>query len=94
MTEEQEKEFLETSKHLPPESVVQFTATIKKFFEEDKVPYNEETLRSALTMCMIIHAGLPPIYGQFTSTSILLLVRLIDEEKSGLITSPIQPIKQ
>ena len=56
MTEEQEKEFLETSKHLPPESVVQFTATIKKFFEEDKVPYNEETLRSALTMCMIIHA--------------------------------------
>ena len=89
MTPEQRKEMLETSQQMPVESVRQFELSVKKFFEEGNIPWNKDTLEACLVMNNLIHAGLPPMYGQFTATAALLLIRLIDELETGLIGSPI-----
>jgi len=80
---------LETSQQMPVEAVRQFEETVKKFFTDENIPWNRDTLEACLVMNNLIHAGLPPMYGQFTATSALLLIRLIDEVGSGLIGSPI-----
>lgn len=94
MTDQQKQEMLEAAKQMPAEAMVQFSSTIKKFFDEEKIPINEDTLRAALVMCNLIFSGLPPVYSQFVMSSILLITRMIDEQKTGLITSPLQVNKK
>lgn len=91
MTKQENDEILQAANQLPVEAVRQFETTIKKFFEEDGIPYNVDTLKACRTMANLTHAGLPPLYGQFTAASGLLLTRLIHESDTGLIASPIKP---
>ena len=89
MTPETRKEMLATSQEMPIEAVRQFELSVKKFFDEENIPWNRDTLEACLVMNNLIHAGLPPMYGQFTATSALLLIRLIEEIDTGLIGSPV-----
>jgi len=79
------------SKDMPPEAVRQMDKVLKSFFEEEGIPYDASHLKAALILGHLIHPNLPPVYGEFVASSILLLYRLIDEQESGLITSFVQP---
>ena len=89
MNKEQRAEMLAVAQDMPVEAVRQFELSVKKFFEEENIPWNRDTLEACLVMNSLIHAGLPPMYGQFTATSALLLIRLIQEIDTGLIGSPV-----
>ena len=91
MTNENKKELIEAAQQLPVEAVRQFEDTIKRFFESDGIPYNKDTLSACVTMAQLIHAGLPPIYATFSASSVLLLMRLIDEQNTGFVASPVKP---
>lgn len=85
------EEFRAASKEMPIEAVRQAEKTLKAFFTDAGVPWNKDTLMSAIEMTKLIHSGLPPVYGQFTAAMMLNLVRLLDELESGFIGSPIKP---
>jgi hypothetical protein len=87
---DQRKELKDAAQQVPVEAVRNMEDVLKKFFEPDGVPYNAETLKASLQMCFLIHPNLPPMYSEFVGSCILILLRLIEEQESGLVGSPIQ----
>lgn len=87
-TLEQKQYLTEAAKQMPAEAVRQMEKVLKDCFAEEKIPYDATHLKACLEMCHLIHPALPPMYGEFVASSILLLIRLIEEQDSGLVASP------
>lgn len=79
----------ESSKEVPIEAVRNMENVLKKFFASGDVPYNHDTLKASLEMCFLIHPNLPPMYSEFIGSCILILIRLIEENETGLVGSPV-----
>ncbi len=90
MNDTQREGLKESAQQIPVEAVRQMEVVLKKFFEEENIPFDASHLKAALQMSFLIHPNLPPIYAQFIASSILILIRLIEEQESGLISSPIK----
>ena len=90
MNDEQRKILKESAAQMPIEAVRQMETVLRRFFDESGTPYNVDTLNAALQMCLLIHPNLPPVYGEFVGSSILLILRLIEEAETGLVGSPIK----
>ncbi len=91
MDDIQKKHMQDAAAQLPADAVRQMEVVVKKFFEEEGVPYDATHLKACKVMCHLFHPTLPPMYSEFVASSILLLIRLIEEEDTGLVASPIKP---
>ena len=90
-TLEQRKYLSEASKQMPAEAVRKMGEVMRENFKEADIPYDASHLKACLELAHLVHPTLPPMYGEFVASSILLLIRLIEEEETGLVASPIQP---
>lgn len=88
--QKQKDQLLAAAKGMPPAAIAQLKKIMKENFADEDIPYDATHLKAALSVCHIFVPGLPPMYSEMITSSMLILMCLIDEEETGLIRSPIQ----
>jgi len=90
MTTDTDREMTKLSHELPAEVVRRLEEMLKKSFEIRGTPYNRETLLACISILEITIPTLPMMYAEFFQATLLILYRLIEEQDTGLISSPVK----
>lgn len=89
-TKDLDKQMTELAQGLPVEAVRKMEKVLKRLYSERDLEYNKTSLVASLVILQLTIPTLPQMYAEMMQASMLILYRLIHEQDTGLVESPIK----